>query len=158
MTKLEPAATACLEHTRSVVLNVLVAVGCGIAVSGFLLRWRDTWMTTFAPETVKKGLLAGLLVLTVTSYSTRRVLGSRAALLSSGDWRARFFRVHVGSAAIGALAIPLGFVYGWFVQPRLDGVIPFWVAALALGFLALPRTHELEGLELPPTEPREPTE
>ncbi len=31
----EPAALACLERTRSAVLNILVAVGCEIAASGF---------------------------------------------------------------------------------------------------------------------------
>src|SRR5579872_7063367 len=103
MSRLEPTVTACLERTRSAVLNVLVAVGCGIAVSGFLLRWRDSWMASTAPEPVKKGLLAGLFVLTVTSYATRRVLGSRAALVESRDWSVRFFLVHLASAAIGAL-------------------------------------------------------
>ena len=34
----------CLERTRSPVLNVLVAVGLSIAVSGWLLRTRaETW-------------------------------------------------------------------------------------------------------------------
>ncbi len=34
-TTLDPAALACLERTRSAVLNILVAVGCAIAASGF---------------------------------------------------------------------------------------------------------------------------
>jgi hypothetical protein len=57
----------------------------------------------------------------------------------------------VAAAAVGALAVPLGLVYGWTVRPRLDAVAPFWVAALALGFLALPRVHELEGFDAPLT-------
>jgi hypothetical protein len=40
-------------------------------------------------------------------------------------------------------------VYGWIVRPRLDAVAPFWVAALALGFLALPRAAELDGFDAP---------
>jgi hypothetical protein len=39
------------------------------------------------------------------------------------------------------------------VRPRLDGVAPFWVAALALGVLALPRSVALEGLDEPGAEP-----
>ena len=37
----EPAAAACLERTRSAVLNVLVVVGAGIAASGWVLGRHD---------------------------------------------------------------------------------------------------------------------
>jgi hypothetical protein len=42
--------------------------------------------------------------------------------------------------------VPIGFAYAYAVRPTLDAVAPFWVAGLALGFLALPRAAELEGL------------
>ena len=54
-----------------------------------------------------------------------------------------FFRSHVAGAAIAALGVPLGLAYGWWVNPRLEGVIPFWVIPLTLGFLAIPRRLEL---------------
>ena len=43
-------------------------------------------------------------------------------------------------------------------RPQLDAVAPYWIAALALGFLALPRAHELEGFDdpIPTPEPSEP--
>ena len=44
--------------------------------------------------------------------------------------------------------MPLGLAYGWLVRPRLDAVGPFWVAALTLGFLALPRARQFEDLDL----------
>jgi hypothetical protein len=141
--------SACLARTRSAVLNVLVATGLGIAISGGLLRWRDRWALFRGPEAVRRGLLATLLGLAVCSYVARRVLCGREALRDPTTRAERFFRGHVIAAAIAALAVPLGLVYGWLDRPRLDAVGPFWVAALALGFLALPRGHELEGFDEP---------
>jgi hypothetical protein len=149
MTELEPAALACLERTRSVVFNLMVAISCGIAVSGLLLRWRDRTALVRASDGVRQGLLAGLLVLAVASFICGRVGAGRARLRDPLQRAVRFFRAHVLAAALGGLAIPLGLVYGWMVRPRLDAVAPFWVAALALGFLAIPRIHELEGFDAP---------
>jgi hypothetical protein len=53
------------------------------------------------------------------------------------------------AASLAALAVPLGLLSGWIDRPRLDVVGPFWVVALALGFLALPRAHELEDFAEP---------
>jgi hypothetical protein len=145
MSVLEPAAIRCLDRTRSVVLDVLVAVGAGIAVSGFVLRSHEVRV----PATVGKWLLAGLVVVVVTSYAVRRVLSRRTVLDPPGSRSGRFFWAHVLSAAVAALAVPLGFLHGWLVRPRLDSIAPFWVVALACGFLALPREHELEGFDDP---------
>ena len=155
MTERETSAAASFERTRSAVLNVLVAIACGIAVSGLLIRWRDPRAAFRAPEQMRQGLLVALFVLTVTSYVLRRSLGSRDRLRDPGRRSARFFQAHVLSAALGALAIPLGLAYGWLFQPWLGAVAPFWVAALALGFLALPRRQELEGFETPLSDPGE---
>jgi hypothetical protein len=152
----EPAEAACLERTRSAVLNVLVAVGVGIAASGLLLRWRARAMPPEAPDLVRQGLMIGLLAVTVASYVLRRVLAGRPALRDPAGRCAKFYRGHVIAAAVGGLAIPLGLLYGWLVRPRLDAVAPFWVAALALGFLALPRAYELEEFDEPMTPSSEP--
>jgi hypothetical protein len=156
MPELEPSAAACLHRTRSTVLNILVVVGIGIAVSGLLLRGRDRWMASQVPAPVRRGLLGGLLAITLVSYSSRRVMSSRSALADPAQRFPRFVRAHVLSASIGALAIPLGLLYGWVVRARLEDVAPFWVAGLALGLLAFPRAHELEGFDTPTLEPSEP--
>jgi hypothetical protein len=153
-----PAEAACLERTRSAVLNVLVAVGCGIAVSGLLVRWRDRWALERSSEATGRALLLGLAALVVLSYATRRALAGRAALRDPVHRASRFYLGHVLSATVAALAVPLGLAYGWLVRPRLDAVGPFWVAALALGSLAFPRAAELEGFDEPmprdgPSEP-----
>jgi hypothetical protein len=153
----EPESLAILERTRSAVLNVLVAVGVGIAASGLILRWRDRFALFRATDRVRQAMLAALLVLVVVSYLCRRVLGRRSLLRLPEHRAERFYQSHWVSAAVGALAIPLGLVYGWTVQPRMEAVAPFWVAALALGFLALPRASELDGLDDPFPNPGEPT-
>jgi hypothetical protein len=153
----EPAARAILERTRSAVLNVLVAVGVGIAASGLILRWRDSFALFRATDSIRQAMLAGLFVLVVVSYLCRRVLGRRSLLRIPEHRAARFYRSHLISAAVGALAIPLGLAYGWTVQPRVESVAPFWVAALALGVLAIPRASELDGLDDPPAGTSEPT-
>jgi len=155
MTSLEPAAGACLERTRSAVLNVLVGVGLAIALSGVALRARDRWAPVRVSEPVRKGILGGLLAVVVTSYTVRRVMGSRTALREPEQRGTRFFRAHLLSALIATLAIPLGLAYGWVSRPVLNEVAPFWIAALALGFLALPRAIELEGFDAPMSPPNE---
>jgi hypothetical protein len=157
MSSLEAAALACLERTRSAVLNILVLDGVGIAVSGLLLRWRDRGALFRAPDGARQAMLGGLLALVVASFLCRRILARRSALRDPARRARRFFRGHVVSAALGALAVPLGFVYGWTVRPRLDAVAPFWVAALALGFLSLPRAVELVDLDDPLPHSSEPT-
>lgn len=141
------AADGCLGRTRAAVLNVLVAAGMGIAVSGVLLRWHDRRALFRAHESVGKGLMAALFGLAVASYTVRRLASGRGALRDPSRRGSRFYRGHVLAAALAALAVPLGLAYGWLVRPRLDAVAPFWVAALALGFLALPRGYELEGFD-----------
>jgi hypothetical protein len=153
MSALEPAAEACLEKTRAAVLNVMVLAGFGIAVSGLLLRWRDRGALWRASEGVRQGLLVALFVLLVASYAVRRVGTSRSALRDPGRRCRRFFRAHVLSAVLGALAVPAGLVYGWLIRPRLEAVAPFWLAGLAFGLLALPRTAELQDFDQPIPQP-----
>ena len=70
-------AADCLERTRSAVLNVMIAAGTGIALSGWILRWRDRWALFRAPRGVGRGLLAGLMVVAVASYAVRLVAATR---------------------------------------------------------------------------------
>ena len=157
MTELEPAAARCLERTRSAVLNVLIAIGLGIALSGLILRWRDRGAIWRASDELGQGLLVGLFVLVVSSYVARRVGASRSRLHDPERRASRFYGAHLASALIGSLAIVLGLCYGWWIRPRLDAVSPFWVASLALGFLALPRADELRDFDEPIPEPNEST-
>ena len=138
------AMEACLARTRKAVLDVLVGVGMMIAVSGWLLRRRAGQDLPLPPRGLHDGLLFALLVVAVCGYLVRRAWAARPASLTPDRRAARFFRTHVGSAAIAALGVPIGLAYGWFVDPRLEGVAPFWVIPLALGFLAIPRRGELD--------------
>ena len=133
----------CLERTRSSVLNVLVAVGLSIAVSGWLLRARAESPRPRPTKAVSDALYVSLIALAVASYATRRLMGARAPRAPAGRRDHLFYWSHVGPALIAALAVPLGLAYGWLVSPRLDAVIPFWAVPFALGFLSLPRQAEL---------------
>lgn len=157
MTHLDPASVACLERTRTAVLNVLVGDGLGILCSGLLLRSRAEPAASFAAAaSLKRGLLLGLAAVVLASYVTRRIAGGRSALQTPDGRLRRFLAGHVAAAVIAALAIPLGLAHGWFVRPSVDAVAPYWVAALALGFLSLPRAVELEGLDVLPVPPTVP--
>ena len=133
------------ERIRSHVLNVLVAVGLSIAVSGWLLRnSRGNWQPRPA-ETLSNWLYAGLIALAAISYIARRILGTRAGRVAARrPPRSSLLLVARRTGClIAALAVPLGLAYGWLVFPRLDAIIPFWAVAFALGFLSLPRRYEL---------------
>jgi hypothetical protein len=140
---------ALLERTRGAVLNVLIAEGTGIAVSGALLRWRGSLPAPVVGESTRAGLLGGLVAAALVSYVTRRTLAGRPALRDPETRERSFFRGHVLSAAIGGLAVPLGLAFGWLVRPTLEAVGPFFLVALTLGALAWPRRHELDDLEWP---------
>jgi hypothetical protein len=141
-----PASPSWLNRTRSGVLNVLVASGIGIATSSLLLRWRDGWAVSSATVGQRRMLLGGLFILTVMSYASRRILVVRSRLGEAAGRANRLYWAHITAAVIASLAVPLGLAYGWFVRPRLDAVAPFWIAALALGFLAMPRSIDFEDL------------
>ncbi len=142
------APDACLERARSSVLNVLVVVGLSIAVSGWLLRGRAESPPPPRPaKALNNSLYLALIAVAVTSYATRRLIASRVPRARSGRRDPLFYWSHVGPALIAALAVPLGFAYGWLVSPRLDAIIPFWAVPFALGFLSLPRPAELLDLE-----------
>jgi Na+/H+-dicarboxylate symporter len=156
MSRPEPEVTACLDRTRATVLNVLIVVGVGIALSGFALRDRNRGVLLGSPLPVQRGAHMALIGLIVASFALRRVVAGRSALRDPARRSKRLYWAHVLSAIVGALAVPLGFAYGWAIRPRIDAVAPFWVAALALGLLALPRAHELEGFDKPMTPRKEP--
>jgi hypothetical protein len=143
----EPAARACLERTRSAVLNILVAVGLTIAASGLLLRNRPQENQPRGSPAAYRRLMVALATIGVSSYVARGVLIRRLRHLDVQLRESRFFWAHVIPAAVAAAAAPLGLFCGWFVDPRLGAVSPFWVVALALGFAAVPRGHEIEVLE-----------
>src|SRR5262245_4254127 len=155
---LDPTLRACLVRTRSAVLNILVAVGFTIAVSGWLLRARAQAQWPQAARTLQASLTLGLIALGVTSYTLRRVLGRTAVPSPPGRRESRFFWSHVLPASIAALAAPLGLIYGWLIDPRLGAVIPFWVLSLALGFLAFPRARELDDVLRPVPGPGAPSQ
>jgi len=140
---------ACLEHTRTAVLNVLIAVGLFIALSGGLLRIRKEAIGPSASRDLHQELMAGLVVISVISYATRRILSQRTVHGQAASCESRFYWSHVLPAIIAALAAPLGLVYGWWVDRSVQSVVPFWVVALALGTLALPRARELECFDRP---------
>ncbi len=135
---------ACLSRTRSAVLNVLVVIGLMIAASGWWLRRRAEQGVVEPVRGWHDGLLLGLIVVAVSSYVMRRARFRRADAGTASRQATRYFWTHVGSAAVAAIGVPLGLAYGWYVNPHLEGVIPFWVVPLALGFLAIPRRGELD--------------
>jgi len=130
---------ACLERTRTAVLNVLIAVGVCIALSGGLLRFRAEDREASASRNLHQELMASLIVISVISYATRRILSQRTLHGKPAPRESLFYW-----SIIAALAAPLGLVYGWWVDRSVQSVAPFWIAALALGSLALPRARELE--------------
>jgi hypothetical protein len=143
VTPLDPEWEACLSWTRGWVLNVLVGVGLLIAVSGWLLRSHRPQATIRAARTWHDVLLCGLFGVAVCSYLLRRPRLQRLDGEPASRRAARFSWRHVGSAAVAAIGVLLGLLYGWFVDPSLRGVIAFWVVPLAFGLLALPRRGEL---------------
>jgi hypothetical protein len=149
---LSPSWRDCLARTRSAVLNVLVAVGFTIAVSGWLLGGRAESPRAQSGKVLHYPLTLGLIVVAVTSYVSRRFMGRHAALSDPGHAERVFFRAHVIPALIAALAAPLGVVYGCLISSRLEAVIPFWVVPLALGYLCMPRERELMDFDRPTSE------
>jgi hypothetical protein len=97
--------------------------------------------------------LGVILFLFAASRVVLRVGSSREALRDPEGRARRFLRSHVASAAVGAIAIPLGFAYAWAIKPRLEDISPFWVVAFATGALALPRSQELAGFDEPIPDP-----
>jgi len=145
----DPSASACLDRARSAVLNVLVLIGVGIAASGWILGRHDPEPPDWGPQTTQRATLAALAVVATFAYLLLRVGSGRDALRDPSTRAARFFKARLGASVVAALAVPLGFAHGWLVDPRLPALAPFWVAALGLGFLALPRGPELDDFEGP---------
>jgi hypothetical protein len=149
---LEPAAVAWLDRTRSAVLNVLVVVGAGIAASGWVLGRRDWGALVLDTDMARRASIVVVVAILLASRLVLRVGSGRAALRDPGTRGRRFLRAHVASAIVGGVAVPLGFAYGWAIKPRLEDISPFWVVALATGFLSLPRSNELADFDEPMTD------
>src|SRR5437867_1091508 len=98
---LEPAAAGCLDRTRSAVLNVLVFVGAGIAVSGWALGRRDRGALLWDPDMARRVSIVVLLSLLVASRVVLRVGSGRSALRDPSQRARRFRRAHIASALIG---------------------------------------------------------
>jgi hypothetical protein len=149
----ERSTLACLDRTRSAVLNVLVVAAGGIAVSGWALgRHEPDVALPWGTLKTRRLALLTLVGLAVVSYATLRVVAGGNALRNPDTRTSRFYRGRVAAAIIGSLAVPLGFAYGWYVDSRLQALAPFWVATLALGFLAYPRGSELDDLDDDPVD------
>lgn len=139
---------ALLVRTRSAVLNVIIGIALMIAASGWMIRLGGGAAAFRGLRVVRpEGVYAGLVVLFVASrYLARRSWRSARAWETNEEREARFYRSHVGAALVAMGGIPLGLVYALAFDPSLAGVAPFWVAAMALGLLAIPRSAELDNL------------
>ena len=144
---------SCLTRTRTAVLNVLIGVALMIAVSGWVLRGRARAEPPAKSQRLHEVLMAALIVLAVASYLVRRVRRRMRSAIDPARRQALFYRSHLAAAAIASLAAPLGLIYGLWIDPRIEAVIPFWVISLALGLLAFPRVHELEDFDRTPPDP-----
>ena len=132
---LDPASEDCLGRTRSAVLNVLVAVGLTIAVSGGLLRGHQPETPWRAAHSVHQTLTVAWVILGAASYFASIPLAAE----HSGRSRPAASAVPPSSFDPGGhrgADHPLGLVEGWIVDPRLPALIPFWVMPLTLGALA----------------------
>lgn len=138
--RLSPAARDCLARTRSAVWNILVLDGLAIALSGLALRRRAWGAALVSLEAAAWWTNAVLLGLIVSSTAVRLV----SVLPWASRRPGRFIAAHVLSAALGTLALPVGFLYAWTVRPRIEAVAPCWAVAIVLGLLALPRADEAE--------------
>lgn len=131
-----------LALTRVSVLNVLVGVGLMIAASGWLIRRRADDPAFRPVPGLHDALLLALLASAVGSYLIRRRWLRRETLAPDDQTPPDFHRSHVAAAVVAALGVPIGLAYGWFVDPRFEGVAPFWIIPMAMGWLAIPRRSE----------------
>jgi len=153
---LEPAASHWLERTRSVVLNVMVVDGLAIAATGLILRRWEGIETDLDRGLLKKLLLGGLFGVFIVALFVLGRLGGRSRLEAPITRGSRYFTSRVAAAVLGWCTLPLGLAYGMLIDPSLGGVAPFWLAAMVLGRLALPRALDLEGFPEPMPEGPEP--
>ena len=139
----------CVDRTRSAVLNVMVLDGAGIAVSGWVLGRLDVGALLLNTDLFWRLSMGALFSILLFSRVMLRVGTGRSALKDPTKRGRRFRRAHVLSALIGGLAVPIGFGHGWAVEPSLQAVAPFWIVAIGVGIMALPRSTELEGFDEP---------
>lgn len=153
---LDPVASHWLERTRSVVLNVMVVDGLAIAATGLILRRWEGIELDVDRGMLKTTLLGCLFALFITAMLILRRVGGRPRLEGPTTRGSRYFASRVGAAVVGWAALPLGLAYGMLVDPSLGGVAPFWLTAMVLGRLALPKAFDLEGFDEPMSDGTEP--
>lgn len=135
-------------------LNVLVGIAFLIAVSGWLIRLNGGagQVRRFEGRHAELAFGVMLIVYVIASQVVRRRWRTSGRSMTPDERRRRFYRSHVAAALLGAACVPFGLFYALAFDPRLQGVAPFWVVALAMGFLAIPRRGELDdGNALPPS-------
>ena len=142
-----PQSIECLHWARERVVNVLVAASLGIAISGVILRNTATGALPIRAD--RAGQLAQLLLfgLVIASIRLRGRLPNRGEESSSSKAK-RFVSFRTASAVAAGLAVPLGLVYCWAIDPDLWTIAPFWAVAIGFGLLAIPRSTQVESLGL----------
>lgn len=132
-----------LARTRLAIANILLADGVGIALSGLILRNHRPPGGLGDPVRIQQLAYLVLFALILASTWVRLSGRRRRDQDAFADPAERFLRDRSASAIVAGLAIPVGFAYGWLVEPRLEAVGPFWVVALALGARAFPWRRDL---------------
>lgn len=142
-----PQSEECLRRARERVLNILVAAALGITISGVILR--NTPMGALPIRAARASQLAQLLLfgLVIASVRLRGRLPNRGEESSSSKAN-RFVAFRTASAVSAGLAVPLGLVYCWAINPDLWAIAPFWAVAIGFGLLAIPRSSQVESLGL----------
>ena len=130
-------------------LNVLVGVGVVVALSGALLRRRANDVVLPAPGPSEPGHVSLPVRDLRGQHDRRRVARPAGSAARSPPARAALLLGTRHSRGDRRPGGALGLLYGWLVSPRLEAILPFWLAALVLGILAYPRGRELEDLDAP---------
>lgn len=145
------------ERARSLVLNVLVLDGLSILATALILRRWAPIATDIDPERLGTAFFGALFACFVAARVIQLLSSVVRIGRTSTEVRGRrYVRGRAGAAAVGWLALPLGLGYGLTVDPSLSGLVPFWVAAMLVGAIALPRERDLEGFDAPPSPEPEP--
>ena len=142
-----PQSAECLRRARERVMNILVVASLGIAVSGLILRNTAAGALPIRADRARQLAQLLLFVLVIASVRLRGRLPNRGeeSSLSKAN---RFVAFRTASAVSAGLAVPLGLVYGWAINPDLWTIAPFWAVAIGFGVLAFPRSPQVESLGL----------
>lgn len=130
------------RRTRDAVLNAIVGVAVVIALSGIVLARKPVPIPSRETREFARETYAALVGIVLLGYAYRRTYGSATTLREPGGL-ARFRKARLVAIGFATAAAGLGFAHGFYVRPTLNGVAPFWIAALALAALALPKNADL---------------